>query len=103
MSLMYLAASPALDALPLAAQRSVLEGIAAQMDDETLPWVRSQLAIVCAAQGDASCAKFHAFRAALAGDPAVTRVLEWLAQTAGDPRTRADAHAWRKTLVSPRP
>lgn len=83
---------------PVETVRSLLEAVVETQGDRTPRQVRTLLALTCAEQEDAECARFHAFRAAAAGAGAVGSTLEWLMKMHPSARVRADARAWRDLL-----
>lgn len=78
--------------------RTLLEATAEAMRDRAPPGLRADLARVCASEGDAECARFHGFRAAVRGEARARPALEWLARHHPDERARRDAAAWLQWL-----
>lgn len=69
-------------------------------DDGAAPEPRVLLATLCAREGDHECARFHAMRAALAGNRDARELVAWVASTHPDARVRADAAAWLAAVVA---
>lgn len=88
------------DALPPSLARSVLEEGVARLADDTPPDLRAVLALACAADDDATCARFHGLRAAVRGSRQALPVLVWLRDHDPTPRGRADAAAWFDVLAA---
>ncbi len=90
--------TPLGERVPLSMARRWLQRGIDAMDDSAPPVLRAQLAIACAAEGDAECARLQATRAALWGEPAALAPLSWVAQHHPSARARADARAWLALL-----
>lgn len=87
------------DAVPADRARAVLEAAIDRLDDTAPPDLRALLALACAAEGDAACARFHAIRAAARGARQAAPALLWL-RDHGDAKARADAAAWIEVLAA---
>jgi hypothetical protein len=89
---LHLGDLPSMKLLPLARHA------VAQLDDHTPPDLRELLAMLCIDTGDASCARFHGLRAAIAGSPHAPALLLWLATRHPDAAVRKDAAAWLEVI-----
>jgi hypothetical protein len=78
--------------------RSLLEALLLALDDTAPPLLRRQLAMHCAADGDAACVRFQGLRAAARGAPGAEGPLCWLIAHHPEARVRADARAWLEVL-----
>ncbi len=85
---------PAASRVPVAQLRRLLERGLELMDDNAPAALRARLALVCAAQGDAECARFQGLRAYLRGDAASIPALQWASAHHPSPRVRQDLLAW---------
>ena len=90
--------APALARSDPARLRSLLEALLAALDDTAPPLLRRQLAMHCAADGDAECVRFQGLRAAARGAPGAEGPLCWLMAHHPERRVRDDARAWLEVL-----
>lgn len=78
--------------------RDVLEDAVAARSDHAPPELRANLALLCAAEGDAACVRFHGVRAAARGSTRAREALRWLAAHHPETRVRRDAVRWLESL-----
>jgi hypothetical protein len=88
-----------LPALSAATARRLLERVARAQQDATPVEVQQALALVCAAQGDAECVRFHGLRAAVKQGAAAAWPLYWLKEHAPNAWERRDAARWLDALT----
>lgn len=94
--------APGMGTLDVARARVLLELAITLRGEDTRPATRAMLAAICVQQADASCARFHALRAAARLAPNIEPTLAWLSEHAETPRMRADARAWLELLATER-
>lgn len=96
----YIAHAVSQDALPPSRARALLQKAIDKLADDAPPDLRAVLALTCAAEQDADCARFHGLRAAARGSRQSMPVLVWLRDHDPTPRGRADAAAWFAVLAA---
>lgn len=96
----HIANAVAQGALPATQARALLQEAIDKLADDTPPDLRAVLALTCAAEQDAACARFHGLRAAARGSRQSMPVLVWLRDHDPTPRGRADAAAWFSVLAA---
>jgi hypothetical protein len=87
-----------LDAVPIGRVRALYDAVARHLDDAAPATFHAELARICMAQGDASCVRARALRAAVQGSPAALEPLRWLVAHAPSARVRDDAQEWIQRL-----